>query len=98
MKYAAFKLISDPSKTRVGSVSADGKSINEYELDLDLSEDGVVALLRLELAGSLPSQANSTHDISAVRLLAPIPRPRRNIFCVGKQVEIKKVKQFRIGN
>ena len=84
MKYAAFKLLNDPSKTRVGAISADGKSVNEYQLDTDLSEDGVVALLRLELAGKLPTQASATHEISAVRLLAPIPRPRRNIFCVGK--------------
>ena len=84
MKYAAFKLIGEPSKTRVGSISADGKSVNEYELGVDLSESGVVEILRLELAGKLPSQASATHPISAIQLVAPIPRPRRNIFCVGK--------------
>jgi len=84
MKYAAFKLIGEPSKTRVGSISADGKSVNEYELGVDLSESGVVEILRLELAGKLPSQASATHSMSAIQLVAPIPRPRRNIFCVGK--------------
>jgi hypothetical protein len=84
MKYAAFKLIGDPSQTRVGSISADGKSVNEYELGVDLSESGVVEILRLELAGKLPSQASATHPMSAIQLVAPIPRPRRNIFCVGK--------------
>lgn len=84
MKYAAFKLISDPSKTRVGSISADGKSVNEFSLGVDLSESGVLEILRLELAGNLPSQASATHLMSAIQLLAPIPRPRRNIFCVGK--------------
>jgi 2-keto-4-pentenoate hydratase/2-oxohepta-3-ene-1,7-dioic acid hydratase in catechol pathway len=84
MKYAAFKLIGEPSKTRVGSISADGKSVNEYELGVDLSESGVVEILRLELAGKLPSQASATHPMSAIKLVAPIPRPRRNIFCVGK--------------
>ena len=84
MKYAAFKLIGEPSKTRVGSISADGKSVNEYELGVDLSESGVVEILRLELAGKLPSKASATHPMSAIQLVAPIPRPRRNIFCVGK--------------
>jgi len=84
MKYAAFKLIGEPSKTRVGSISADGKSVNEYELGVDLSENGVVEILRLELAGKLPSQASATHPMSSIQLVAPIPRPRRNIFCVGK--------------
>jgi 2-keto-4-pentenoate hydratase/2-oxohepta-3-ene-1,7-dioic acid hydratase in catechol pathway len=84
MKYAAFKLIGEPSKTRVGSISADGKSVNEYELGIDLSESGVVEILRLELAGKLPSQVSATHPMSAIQLVAPIPRPRRNIFCVGK--------------
>ena len=84
MKYAAFKLIGEPSKTRVGSISADGKSVNEYELGVDLSESGVVEILRLELAGKLPSQTSATHPMSAIELVAPIPRPRRNIFCVGK--------------
>ena len=76
MKYAAFKLIGEPSKTRVGSISADGKSVNEYELGVDLSESGVVEILRLELAGKLPSQASATHPMSAIQLVAPIPRPR----------------------
>lgn len=84
MKYAAFALLNDPMKTRVGMVSDDGKSIDEYQLDANLSEDGVLALLRLELTGELPTKSSAKHDISAVRLLAPIPRPRRNIFCVGK--------------
>jgi 2-keto-4-pentenoate hydratase/2-oxohepta-3-ene-1,7-dioic acid hydratase in catechol pathway len=84
MKYAAFKLINDSSKTRVGSVSADGKTIHEFDLDVDVSEEGVIALLHLELAGKLPIKSSLAHEISQIRLLAPIPRPRRNIFCVGK--------------
>ena len=43
MKYAAFSLLNDPSKTRVGSISADSKTVEEFNLDVDVSEDGVVA-------------------------------------------------------
>ena len=34
--------------------------------------------------GALPAPAGDGVDLSAVELLAPIPAPRRNIFCVGK--------------
>ena len=54
MKYAAFSLNSDPSKTRVGSISADGKQIEEFDLGVDVSEDGIVAILRADLSGKLP--------------------------------------------
>ena len=83
MKYAAFSLVGEPTKTRVGSVSPDGMQVEEFDLGVDVSEDGVVALLRAELKGSLPKSI-ATHTFSNIRLLAPVPRPRRNIFCVGK--------------
>ena len=83
MKYAAFSLNSDPSKTRVGSISADGKLVEEFDLGVDVSEDGIVAILRADLNGKLPKPVAS-HAFDAIRLLAPVPRPRRNIFCVGK--------------
>ena len=79
MKYAAFSLHNDPSKTRVGSISADGNTVEEFDLDVDVSEDGVVAILRADLAGKLPKPV-ATHQFSAIQLLAPVPRPRRNIL------------------
>ena len=45
MKYAAFSLVKEPSKTRVGIVSADEKSIQELDLGVDVSEEGIVAIL-----------------------------------------------------
>ena len=83
MKYAAFSLNRDPSKTRVGSISADGKIVEEFDLGVDVSEDGIVAILRADLHGKLPKPITS-HAFDEIRLLAPVPRPRRNIFCVGK--------------
>ena len=83
MRYAAFSLSKEPSKTRVGIVAADGKTIQELDLGVDVSEDGIVAILKSDLAGKLP-QPIATHALSDIRLLAPVPRPRRNIFCVGK--------------
>ena len=83
MKYAAFSLNSEPGQTRVGSISADGKQVAEFDLGVDVSEDGIVAILRADLNGKLPKPV-ATHAFSDIRLLAPVPRPRRNIFCVGK--------------
>ena len=79
MKYAAFSLVGEPGKTRVGSISPDGMQVEEFDLGVDVSEDGVVALLRAELKGKLPKPI-ATHAYSNIRLLAPVPRPRRNIY------------------
>lgn len=53
-----------------------------YMLDVgsrDLSRDGLTALI-----GTTPQHSGETRSIDAVQLLAPVPRPQRNIFCVGK--------------
>jgi|UniRef100_UPI004047788C 2-keto-4-pentenoate hydratase/2-oxohepta-3-ene-1,7-dioic acid hydratase in catechol pathway len=84
MKYAAFTLKSNVAATRVGSVDIDSQKINEYEMSGDVSESGVVALLNIELSGKPLPKVVATHNLADITLLAPIPRPRRNIFCVGK--------------
>ena len=84
MKYAAFTLPGQPGAVRVGEVSADGKTVLELDLGVDVSESGVVAILNAQRAGKLPTGHAARHAISDVRLLAPVPRPRRNVFCVGK--------------
>ena len=84
MKYAAFTLSGQPSTVRVGEISADGSAVLELDLGVDVSECGVVAILNAQRAGKLPSGHAARHAITDVCLLAPIPRPRRNVFCVGK--------------
>ena len=84
MKYAAFTLKSNVAATRVGSVDVDSQKINEYEMPGDVSESGVVALLNIELSGKPMPKIIASHEFADITLLAPIPRPRRNIFCVGK--------------
>ena len=84
MKYAAFTLSGQPSTVRVGEISADGSAVLELDLGVDVSESGVVAILNAQRAGKLPAGHAARHALSDVRLLAPIPRPRRNVFCVGK--------------
>jgi 2-keto-4-pentenoate hydratase/2-oxohepta-3-ene-1,7-dioic acid hydratase in catechol pathway len=44
-------------------------------------ESGMISLIR---SGERPALAGEGIALSSVELLAPIPRPQRNIFCVGK--------------
>jgi 2-keto-4-pentenoate hydratase/2-oxohepta-3-ene-1,7-dioic acid hydratase in catechol pathway len=81
LKFAAFKLKNEPQRVRVGQVSDDLSQIEEFSIDADLSEQGVVGILK---AGHESLERAAKHSISDVILCAPVPRPRRNIFCVGK--------------
>ena len=84
MKFAAFSLKTQPGLVKVGQVSADGLSVDEFDLGVDVTELGVVAILREQLGGTMPTHSVASHLIADLNLLAPVPRPRRNVFCVGK--------------
>ena len=45
----------------------------------DLSRDGLAVLI-----GHLPGATGKVVPLAELRALAPIPRPHRNVFCVGK--------------
>jgi 2-keto-4-pentenoate hydratase/2-oxohepta-3-ene-1,7-dioic acid hydratase in catechol pathway len=74
--------VSIAGERRVGRVIEDGKSIAPFDLSVSEAEDGVLALIRLNGRGLPPTL--SPIPFSQVTLEAPIPVPRRNIFCVGK--------------
>lgn len=81
MRLAAFVYQQQP---QVGLVSDDLQSVTL--LDLPVAERVLGALPIVErLCGGagLPSLLQ-TVPLKDVRLTAPLPRPRRNIFCVGK--------------
>lgn len=84
MKYAAFTLKNQPTVVRVGQVSANEQEIHEFNLGVDVSEQGVIAILKAQQNNAMPATPVANHAISDVKLLAPVPKPRRNIFCVGK--------------
>ncbi len=64
-------------RPRVGRISADGATLELY------SADGSRGALALIEAGSLPDSGERV-ALAGAQLLAPLPRPRRNIFCVGR--------------
>lgn len=82
MRYATYLQNGDP---RVGEVSADGQTVTALPLSADQAARGVLALVELQAAGqALPRATGDAVALSQVRLLAPAPRPRRNIWCVGR--------------
>lgn len=46
--------------------------------------DGIDDMVELIRAGSIPDATGASIPVSQVEILAPIPKPARNVFCVGK--------------
>ncbi len=70
----------------VGVVSSDGQSVQRLNLGPDDARRGVLALVELASAGQDLAHLSRGEPVamSGISLLAPIPLPRRNIFCVGR--------------
>jgi 2-keto-4-pentenoate hydratase/2-oxohepta-3-ene-1,7-dioic acid hydratase in catechol pathway len=84
MRLATFDAGRGP---RVGIVSADDTLVPIADLVPEAPEDmlGLIAAgdALHERLRDIASRAQGGAKIATVRLLAPIPRPRRNVFCVG---------------
>ena len=69
----------------VGRLSAAGDTVTPLALGEEGREFGALALVERTAAGlPLPSEEGAPLPLDSVKLDAPLPRPRRNIFCVGK--------------
>ena len=71
-------------RRQAGFLSADGREVTPVALDAAELELGGLAIVRRVAADRPVKPAGARLPLSAVRLEAPIPRPARNIFCVGK--------------
>ena len=80
MRIATFR---SGGRRRVGSLSPDGKTIRPFDLGAEAEERGALAVIERGLRANSPSLGASIPTDGLV-FDAPIPRPRRNIFCVGK--------------
>jgi 2-keto-4-pentenoate hydratase/2-oxohepta-3-ene-1,7-dioic acid hydratase in catechol pathway len=77
MKFAVFEW---KGALHLGRVDSDAGTIERFDLLSDaVAAQGVAILIGRELP-----QASERLSLSDVSLRAPIPRPRRNVFCVGK--------------
>ncbi len=70
-------VIHHQDQLRVGRMAADGQQIELFAVD---GSQGALALIGLP---SLPS-VDTTLPLAGARFAAPIPAPRRNLFCVGR--------------
>jgi len=68
-----------------GVLSGDGTEVTPLALGARGADVGALAVVELLAAGEpLPKPSGVRLPLAAVTLEAPIPRPRRNLFCVGK--------------
>jgi 2-keto-4-pentenoate hydratase/2-oxohepta-3-ene-1,7-dioic acid hydratase in catechol pathway len=82
LRIATF---SHDGRTHVGLLSADGSQLTPLALDAASAARGALPLIESAAAGQpLPAAAGPALPLSAVTLLAPLPLPRRNLWCVGR--------------
>jgi len=81
LKIATFKI---GEERRVGVVDDQSASIAPFNLSADEARQGIQHIIELQVSGSeLPITADPI-PLSTVILEAPLPQPRRDVFCVGK--------------
>ncbi|MCC5859136.1 MAG: fumarylacetoacetate hydrolase family protein [Ectothiorhodospiraceae bacterium] len=73
-------------KAGVGELAPDGDVVYPLALPSADNDEGGLPVVRLCAAGGDPPSGDRSNPIplDQVSIRAPIPRPRRNIFCVGK--------------
>ena len=72
-------------KRHVGQVSADGLQVTPFALSDAHAASGAQALIEAMVSGhALPAFSGPPLDIASVKLEAPLPLPRRNVWCVGR--------------
>ncbi|MEO6409056.1 MAG: fumarylacetoacetate hydrolase family protein [Burkholderiaceae bacterium] len=82
MRIATFQ---HAGRRHVGRVSDDGASVQPFELDAAAAQRGALALIEAAARGEPPPAASGVAlPMASVRLEAPLPLPRRNLFCVGR--------------
>jgi 2-keto-4-pentenoate hydratase/2-oxohepta-3-ene-1,7-dioic acid hydratase in catechol pathway len=81
MKIVAYRL---KGRSGVGLVSADLQQVQPFDLPQTLSDLGAQALIEMQARGDTLPALLPALALSEVQIIAPLPKPRRNIFCVGK--------------
>jgi 2-keto-4-pentenoate hydratase/2-oxohepta-3-ene-1,7-dioic acid hydratase in catechol pathway len=70
-------------RRQVGRVTADGRSVSAFALG-DATRGALPLIERAAAEGRLPEAGGPAVALADVRLEAPLPRPRRNLWCVGR--------------
>jgi 2-keto-4-pentenoate hydratase/2-oxohepta-3-ene-1,7-dioic acid hydratase in catechol pathway len=96
MKLAAFQY---QTQRYVGLVSEDLQTVTPFQLSDEQASRGALTVIEMMADGKALPAESAPIAIRDVCLLAPIPRPRRNIFCVGKNYldHVKEIKESKLG-
>jgi len=72
-------------RRHVGLVSANGQTVSPFQIEAQRTRRGALSLIEAQAPGGsrLPPTGEPL-PLNAVRLEAPLPMQRRNIFCVGR--------------
>lgn len=81
MKIIAFARNGAPG---VGVLSEDGASVRPFDLSAGEAAGGVQILADLAAEGKSAPATGDAIPMEGLKSRAPMPRPKRNIFCVGK--------------
>ncbi|MDI1269727.1 MAG: fumarylacetoacetate hydrolase family protein [Polaromonas sp.] len=81
MKIVAYRL---KGRSGVGLVSADLAQVQPFDLPEAQSDLGALPLIDMQARGDTLPALLPALALSEVQIIAPLPKPRRNIFCVGK--------------
>jgi 2-keto-4-pentenoate hydratase/2-oxohepta-3-ene-1,7-dioic acid hydratase in catechol pathway len=72
-------------RRQVGVVSPDGLQVTAFRLAPDAALRGALPLVEAAARGEpLPGLEAAARPMASVRLAAPMPLPRRNLWCVGR--------------
>ena len=77
MKIACYRPSAD-GVAHIGVVDDDAGTVRRIVVDGPVEQLGVVVAIDAEI------HLGAVDDLSSVTLLAPVPRPLRNVFCIGK--------------
>ena len=81
MKIVAFEHNGAPG---VGVLAQDGASVSPFDLSAGEAAGGVQILADLAAEGKPAPATGDAIPMEGLKPRAPMPRPKRNIFCVGK--------------
>jgi 2-keto-4-pentenoate hydratase/2-oxohepta-3-ene-1,7-dioic acid hydratase in catechol pathway len=91
MRLIVFR--STDGAVRLGELDAATGNVQVLKSDGPIERDGVLVALDLSGQPRTLTRTGETGKFDALTLLAPVPRPRRNVFCVGKNYH-EHVKEF----
>ncbi len=96
MKLAAYQY---KSEQYVGIVSDDLQTVTPYQLSQQDAQCGALSIIEMMAEGKALPPMGEAVALTDVCLRAPIPHPRRNIFCVGKNYldHVKEIKDSKLG-